>query len=69
MKLNLKISGMHCASCVKMIKMELEDQSGVSNVGVDFDSARASLEFEPGEISVEEIKNKIKSLGYGATKE
>lgn len=65
-KTTFKISGMNCGSCAKMIKMELEDQAGVSNVNVDFNSAKAELEFDSSKIKIAEIKNKIKDLGYNA---
>lgn len=59
-----KILGMHCGSCVKIIKMELDEQAGVSNVAVDLKLATASLEFDPSKINLDEIKTKIEGLGY-----
>ncbi len=64
-----KISGMHCASCAKLIKMELEDFVGVSLANVDLNSAKGYFEFNSGEISPSQIKNKIESLGYIASEE
>lgn len=62
----LKILGMKCHSCAKIIKYGLEEENGIKNVDVDFASEKAYLEFNPEEISLPEIGNKIKDLGYKA---
>lgn len=69
MEINLKISGMHCGSCAKIIKMELEDQAGVDNVSVDFDSAKAALQIDLAKTDVGQIKKKIVELGYSAAED
>lgn len=34
-EIKLKISGMHCQSCEKLIKMDLEDLDGVLDIKID----------------------------------
>lgn len=63
-KATFKISGMNCGSCAKVIKYGLEEENGIKNIDVDFNSAKAYLEFNPEEIDTSKIKNKIESLGY-----
>ncbi|MEK7541013.1 MAG: heavy metal-associated domain-containing protein [Patescibacteria group bacterium] len=63
-KITLKITGMDCASCAKVIKYGLEEAKGVSSVDVYFNSAKAYLEFNPEETDSSKIKDEIKSLGY-----
>jgi Cu+-exporting ATPase len=63
MKKIFKISGMHCASCSKLIEGELED-NGVSSK-VYSPSGKATIEFNPERISEDKIKSLIKNLGYG----
>ena len=46
------IEGMTCAmGCARAIETELKNVDGVSNAVVDFDSATASIEFNPGLVS------------------
>lgn len=62
----LKVLGMKCHSCAKIIKYGLEEEVGIKSVEVDFKSEKAYLEFNPEETSPAEIENKIKDLGYKA---
>jgi len=63
MKINLNITGMHCASCSKLIVAQLEDK--VKNISVDEKTGKASIEFDEKVISKNEIMNIIKKMGYG----
>lgn len=65
-KTTLKILGMNCKSCAKVIKYGLEEETGLKNADVDFNSAKAYLEFDSVKINLLKIKNKIKELGYDA---
>ena len=48
-KTTLKILGMKCHSCAKIIKFGLEEEKGISSVDVDFDTQKANLEFDSEE--------------------
>lgn len=60
----MKIVGMKCHSCAKIIKLTLEDKQGIGFTEVDFDSGKVSLEFQPNQINISEIKKAIEELGY-----
>ena len=62
MKKEYKISGMHCASCAKMIEMELEDK--VNKISVSSEKRIAEIDFDSDEISDKEIVKIISDLGY-----
>ena len=62
----LSISGMHCASCAKIIERELSEKFGVSSISVNYDSRKAFLEFNQQETNLDEIKKEIEGLGYKA---
>ena len=62
-KINLKIKGMHCSSCAKLIVSELEDK--VAKLKVE-DNGNASVEFDEKRITEQQIKDIIKELGYQA---
>lgn len=63
MKTNLNIKGMHCKSCVKLIESEFQDK--VNSIKVEEDG-RASIDFDEKKISLQQIKEIIKELGYQA---
>ncbi|MHB8895975.1 MAG: heavy-metal-associated domain-containing protein [Candidatus Geothermincolia bacterium] len=60
----LKVGGMHCKSCARLIELEMEDRIGVESVVVDHESGRALVEFDPAEIDVQSIGEVIKDAGY-----
>ncbi len=62
MKIVLKIKGMHCESCAKLIESELEDDA--NKIKIDVKSGKAEIEFDEGRTSEKEIREKIKSRGY-----
>ncbi len=68
-KTTFKVLGMKCHSCAKIIKYGLEEETGINSADVNFNSAKAYLEFNPEETSPSEIENKIKDLGYKAIEE
>ncbi len=68
-KIILKISGMHCASCVANIERAVGKERGVQSANVNLATEKAYIEFESGEISIAKIKEKIDSLGYKAEEE
>lgn len=63
MKLNLKVKGMHCNSCATLIKEDLMDM-GVSNVSVKVKEGFVSVEFDEKKLTINKIKDAIKSLNY-----
>ncbi|MEW6015859.1 MAG: heavy metal translocating P-type ATPase [Candidatus Zixiibacteriota bacterium] len=66
-ELNLKISGMHCASCAANIERELSDVEGINQVAVNYALGTARVEFRPEEVEEKAIYGTISELGYGAT--
>ncbi len=67
-KTTIKIEGMTCAACSTRIEKGLNKLEGVS-ASVNLAMEKASLTFDPAKISMEEIENKVKDLGYGVAKE
>lgn len=60
----IKISGMKCAGCAARIESELKNTRGVLHASVNFASSTASVEFDPSVVSINEIEEKIRELGY-----
>lgn len=64
-KINIKINGIHCASCKTLIETEIDVLPGVKSVFVDYQSGETSVEFENEKITEEKIFEEIKKLNYG----
>lgn len=64
-KITLKINGMHCTSCAMNIDGELEDL-GVRNASTNYAKAMSDVEYDNDKITLEQIQDAIKKLGYTA---
>lgn len=60
----IPIKGMHCKSCINSIESELLSLKGVKTVKASLTENNAVVQFNPREVSLDEIKSKIISLGY-----
>ncbi|MCZ4281233.1 heavy metal translocating P-type ATPase [Kiloniella laminariae] len=58
------VQGMDCPSCAKGIEKAIERQSGVHSGRITFARERLSVDFDPAEISQEQIKDVVTGLGY-----
>lgn len=63
----LPVSGMTCVSCVEKIERAVGELEGVSRVVVNLPTGSARVEYLPGVVSLKQIKQTIKDLGYGVT--
>ncbi|VBB07806.1 p-type atpase phosphorylation site [Lucifera butyrica] len=65
-KVELKLTGMSCAVCANRIEKGLNKLAGVYQAAVNFAAEKAVVEYNPGEITVEEMKQAVSRLGYEA---
>ena len=65
-RLDLKITGMHCAACSGRIERAVSKLSGVHKAAVNLALERATVEYNSGEVTPQEIKGAIEKLGFGA---
>jgi len=65
----LKISGMHCASCVANIENALKKEAGIKSANVNLVSEKLYLEFDSIKISIARTQKIIEKLGYKAIEE
>ncbi|MGL4370525.1 MAG: cation transporter, partial [Spirochaetota bacterium] len=62
----LLITGMTCAACSARIDKKLNTLGGVSHSSVNLAANKASVEFDPAVIGVQDIITAVRNLGYGA---
>src|SRR5262245_31159564 len=55
---------MHCAACASRIEKGLEATPGVSKAGVNFATARATVQFDPAVASPESLRESVREQGY-----
>jgi Cu+-exporting ATPase len=65
-RLNLSLTGMHCASCAMLIERSLTTVSGVKQASVNFAAEKASVLFDDQAASTADLIAAVKKAGYGA---
>jgi len=63
-KLTLKIRGMHCAACAKLIDKVVSHEKGVVDVAANFGAERMHIEYNSEEIGLEKVKAVMAKMGY-----
>jgi copper chaperone CopZ len=66
-KINMDVAGMHCGACATGIQMIVSGIDGVSSAFVNYDSKKATFEFDEGKVSLDKIKEEVVKLGYTVT--
>ncbi len=60
----LPITGMTCANCVATIERNLKKMDGVDNAAVNLSSERATVEFDPQKLKLDDIVGRVRKAGY-----
>ena len=62
--LELGIGGMTCAACVKRVERGLQKLEGVTQASVNLATERATIAYDPKQLSVAAIFEQVKEIGY-----
>lgn len=65
-KAEFDITGMTCAACSTRIEKGLNKMDGISTANVNLALEKATIEFNPAQVSVADVIAKVEKLGYGA---
>src|SRR5215213_2032407 len=65
-RINIPVSGMTCASCVRRVERALSKKDGVAQASVNFAAEKASLAYDPVATSPDELIEAIRDAGYSA---
>lgn len=63
---DLLLSGIRCASCVRVLEKYLGRQPGVRSVRVNYATSRCRISWEPGSADIARIAGWVADLGYAA---
>jgi len=64
-QLTLPITGMTCANCVASVERNLKKLDGVQSAVVNLSSERATVDFEPEKLKLEDVIARVNRAGYG----
>ena len=65
-KIDLKITGMHCASCATIITKALVKEQGVVSANVNYSTEKAAIEYDPLATNETSLIHAVKKKGYQA---
>ncbi len=63
-KRQLRVTGMHCASCATIIGQRLSKLPGIQNVSVNYATEKASIDYDPSKVSLAGMNAETNKLGY-----
>ena len=66
-KVTLGVAGMTCGGCVRSVTKVLRDLDGVVNSEVSLEEKRAVVQYDPGKLGVDRLKQAIEEAGYEVT--
>ncbi len=64
-QVELPVTGMTCAGCVRNVERALKKVEGVEEASVNLATERASVSFDPAQISVNHLIQRVQDAGYG----
>jgi Cu+-exporting ATPase len=62
----LDVEGMTCASCASRIERGLQKFAGVKEASVNLASERASVTYDPAQVNLAQLIQKVEAIGYQA---
>jgi Cu+-exporting ATPase len=66
-KLTLPITGMTCANCAANIERVVKKLAGVAEANVNFAAESAAVSFDPRQLQLQDVVEKINKTGFGVT--
>ena len=60
----LRITGMHCATCAATVEEALSNVKDVSKAQVNFGTDTARVEFDPSKVSIRDLEQAVRGAGY-----
>ncbi len=64
-KIQLHITGMHCANCSSSVEKGLKKTPGIRQAAVNLASEKASIEYDPAKINLAQIQKVVADIGFG----
>jgi copper chaperone CopZ len=65
-QVDIKVPTIQCESCVKNVKIALQELEGVKTAAVDLNTKVAQVSFDPANLTLADLENAIAKAGYDA---
>ena len=65
-RITLKVKGMTCPHCVASVEKALKGIKGVTSAQVSLERASATVEYQPDQATLDDLKRAVKKVGYEA---
>jgi len=63
-RIDIPVSGMHCAACASTIQKGLSGKEGIADAAVNFMTAQATVSYSPEKIGLRDMVRDIRDRGY-----
>jgi len=63
----LKVEGMHCGSCAKLVERALKATPGVTGATVLLVKQQAVVEYDPQQVTLDALRSAVAAQGYPVT--
>lgn len=60
----IKVDGISCGCCSGKIKKTLKSMKSISNIDIDGDTGEVKLDYDPKEMTINELERLIEDLGF-----
>jgi len=64
-QIDLPITGMTCAGCVRTVERALTKTEGVEQAAVNLATERATIQFDPTKTALPQLIERVENAGYG----
>lgn len=68
-KTTFMVKGMHCSACQTRVYRALTKTAGVMTAMVDLAGAKAEVEFDPAKVTIAQLKQAVRDVGYEVTEQ
>jgi copper chaperone CopZ len=67
-KIELKVEGMTCQSCVRSVETKLSAVAGVDQARVDLGAGTATVEYDDARANPEQLIGAVETIGFHAAR-
>jgi Cu+-exporting ATPase len=67
-KVELKVDGMTCASCVRSVEKKLSKVSGVELARVNLGTGKATVEYDDSQAHIDQLIGAVEQIGFHASR-
>ena len=68
-RIDIPVTGMNCASCVRRVERSLAKVDGVAEASVNFAAEKATVRYLAGEVALPDLGKAVEDAGYGVVRE